>query len=325
MESNNLQNSKDSNLESKRVIESKSVRDSNVDSKNSKFRKFFSIKNLVILCVIIALCFFASALESRLNFSDFYFLFSVKKGEILSIILRVLLSLIFALLLILSLLDFKNLCVPNALLLLLFVLNLAMFCAISALLVIIPFALLGAFYFFYFATALIYKKEMLGSGDIWVMASISSALLFCFPLRLELIFYMLIISSALAILFALLPTHRKTDSKDSIKSKNAKQDSKDFIESKNHIDSKTTKDSIESKNTQQDSKNTKKSIESKTTKVLTDSKNTQDSIESKNTKDSIESKKTKTTKDSESPKKEPLKIPFIPFLSLAFFIICAIF
>lgn len=301
MESNNLQNSKDSNLESKRVIESKSVRDSildsNVNSKNSKFRKFFSIKMLVILCVIIALCFFASALESSLNFSDFYFLFSVKKGEFLSIILRVLLSLIFALLLILSLLDFKNLCVPNALLLLLFALNLAMFCAISALLVIIPFALLGAFYFFYFAITLIYKKEMLGSGDIWVMASISSALLFCFPLRLELIFYMLIISSTLAILFALLPTHYKTDSKDS----------------------------IESKNTQQDSKISKDSIESKTTKDSTDSKNSQDSIESKNTKDSIESKKTKTTKDSESPKKEPLKIPFIPFLSLAFLIICAIF
>lgn len=292
MESNNLQNSKDSNLESKRVIESKSVRDSNVDSKNSKFRKFFSIKNLVILCVIIALCFFASALESSLDFSDFYFLFSVKKGEILSIILRVLLSLIFALLLILSLLDFKNLCVPNALLLLLFALNLGMFCAISALLVIIPFALLGAFYFFYFAITLIYKKEMLGSGDIWVMASISSALLFCFPLRLELIFYMLIISSALAILFALLPTHYKTDS-------------------------------IESQNAKQDSKNTKKSIESKTTKDSTDSKNTQDSTESKKTKQ--DSKKTKTTKDSESPKKEPLKIPFIPFLSLAFLIICAIF
>ncbi|MWV61149.1 hypothetical protein DCO58_11145 [Helicobacter saguini] len=186
------------NLDSKDFIESKITQDSIKDS-----IKFFSFKNLAIFCVIFALCFFALKLESSLNFNDFYFLFSIVKSNLFDMILSACLSVFFTLLLVLSLLDFKNLYVPNVLIFALFALNLAMFALISVALIFIPFAILGVFYFFYFTIHIFSRRELMGSGDIWALSSSSSVLLLCYPLHFELIFHLLIISSILGITFAL--------------------------------------------------------------------------------------------------------------------------
>lgn len=161
------------------------------------------LKFMSFFFVISLLCYISMILVKSLKFNDFYFLFSIQKSNNFVIFLEIAFSVYFTLFFVLSLLDFKKLAVPDCLLALLFTLSIALFSSVSFMLIIVPFSVLGMCYFLHFTLHIFSSRLMLGSGDVWALSSAFSLLLFCYPLEFNLIFYMLIISSILGIIYAL--------------------------------------------------------------------------------------------------------------------------
>ncbi|RDU66726.1 hypothetical protein CQA53_02850 [Helicobacter didelphidarum] len=102
---------------------------------------------------------------------------------------------------ILSTLDYRFLCVPNILLFLLFIASGTLYYSLYGFSGY-AFMILGVIYSFYFCLHLFSVNEILGIGDIWVLASFTLLLESFFQAHYEIIFEALIISCVSAIFYS---------------------------------------------------------------------------------------------------------------------------
>lgn len=100
---------------------------------------------------------------------------------------------------ILSILDWLFLCVPNILLFVLFIISNGIYFFTYGFYDGYPFMILGILYVSYFFIHLFCRHEVLGQGDIWVIASIAICIESFFVEQYEIIFQILICASLLGI------------------------------------------------------------------------------------------------------------------------------
>lgn len=260
----------------------------------------YTILHYVLICIYAVFAYFISLYYTH-NMTTYTYIFHIEYTKD-SIYVAIYSLTCFILLHVLSVLDFYMQKVPNILLAILFICANILYYLTHNLYNFYSFCVLGVVYGVYFMLHLVGKRQYVGEGDVWVIASLCIILKSFFAYQASFIFEVLCTASFMGIFYYCLMLCR-------LKKINNLDSNNCVIEySKTYTESISHKQDEEFKSKNNENIATKNKILSNTAKKT---QNLDSSLNRYAQSIEIQNKKNLDSKNS-------LQIPFIPFLSLSF-------